>query len=103
MSCSTEWTTRDSPRATAATANYYEAVPIEIARTPQALLALEMNRAPLPVEHGAPVRIRLETQLGYKMVKWVKAIEFVDDPTRIGMGQGGYREDQLFYANAPGI
>lgn len=83
--------------------HYYEAVPIEIARTPQALLALEMNRAPLPVEHGAPARIRLETQLGYKMVKWVKAIEFVDDPTRIGMGQGGYREDQLFYANAPGI
>ncbi|MET8429567.1 molybdopterin-dependent oxidoreductase [Nocardia sp. NPDC004860] len=82
---------------------FYEAVPITIARGPQALLALEMNGAPLPIEHGAPLRLRLENQLGYKMVKWIKAIEFVDDITDIGMGQGGYREDQLFYSNSPGI
>lgn len=83
--------------------HYYEAVPIFLARRTQALLALEMNGAPLPVEHGAPLRVRFETQLGYKMVKWIKAIEFVDDVTTIGMGQGGYREDQLYYANAAGI
>ncbi|KZM69879.1 molybdopterin-dependent oxidoreductase [Nocardia terpenica] len=82
---------------------FYEAVPIAIARAPQALLAMEMNGAPLPIEHGAPLRLRLENQLGYKMVKWIKAIEFVDDITEIGMGQGGYREDQLHYANAAGI
>ncbi|MGO4617145.1 molybdopterin-dependent oxidoreductase [Nocardia sp. 2YAB30] len=82
---------------------YYEAVPLTIARQAQAMLALEMNGIPLPVEHGAPVRARFETQLGYKMVKWIKAIEFIDDPAAIGMGQGGYREDQLFYSNAAGI
>jgi DMSO/TMAO reductase YedYZ molybdopterin-dependent catalytic subunit len=62
-----------------------------------------MNRAPLPVQHGAPVRLRVETLLGFKMVKWVKAIEFVADYTEIGQGQGGWREDQQFYATAAGI
>ena len=62
-----------------------------------------MNGAPLPVEHGAPVRLRLETQLGFKMVKWVVGIEFVTDVTDIGQGMGGWREDQQFYANAAGI
>ena len=83
--------------------HFYEAVPIFLARHTQSLLALEMNGAPLPVEHGAPLRVRFETQLGYKMTKWVKAVEFVDDIATIGMGQGGYREDQLRYANAAGI
>ncbi|WP_063034876.1 molybdopterin-dependent oxidoreductase [Nocardia grenadensis] len=82
---------------------FYEAVPMSIVRAPQALLAMEMNGAPLPIEHGAPLRLRLENQLGYKMVKWIEAIEFVDDITEIGMGQGGYREDQLYYGNTPGI
>ncbi|WP_067805681.1 molybdopterin-dependent oxidoreductase [Nocardia beijingensis] len=82
---------------------FYEAVPMPIARAPQALLAMEMNGAPLPIEHGAPLRLRLENQLGYKMVKWIEAVEFVDDIEHIGMGHGGYREDQLYYANAPGI
>ena len=57
-----------------------------------------MNGAPLPVEHGAPVRLRVETQLGFKMVKWITAIEFVADVSDIGMGMGGWREDQQFYA-----
>lgn len=83
--------------------HFYEAVPIYLARRTQALLALEMNGGPLPIEHGAPLRVRFETQLGYKMVKWVKVIEFVDDISTIGMGQGGYREDQLYYANAAAI
>lgn len=82
---------------------FYEAVPIFLTRHTQSLLALEMNGAPLPIEHGAPLRVRFETQLGYKMVKWIKAIELVDDVSTIGMGQGGYREDQLYYANAAGI
>ncbi|HEU0087464.1 MAG TPA: molybdopterin-dependent oxidoreductase [Pseudonocardiaceae bacterium] len=82
---------------------FYEAAPIHLAQDNQAILALEMNGGPLPVEHGAPVRVRLENQLGYKMAKWIKAIEFVDDISMIGMGQGGYREDQMYYANAAGI
>ena len=82
---------------------YYGAIPLHLAADPQTILALDMNGAALPVEHGAPIRIRIETQLGFKMVKWIKAIEFVDDTAGIGQGQGGWREDQQYYANAAGI
>jgi DMSO/TMAO reductase YedYZ molybdopterin-dependent catalytic subunit len=61
-----------------------------------------MNGKALPVEHGAPLRLRVETQLGFKMVKWLRSIEFVDDYRRIGDGLGGYREDiQHFGVGAP--
>jgi DMSO/TMAO reductase YedYZ molybdopterin-dependent catalytic subunit/thiosulfate reductase cytochrome b subunit len=82
---------------------YYGTLPIHLADDPQTILALEMNGAPLPVEHGAPVRLRVETQLGFKMVKWVTGIELVADVTQIGQGMGGWREDQQFYASAAGI
>lgn len=82
---------------------YYESIPLYLLAKPQAILALDMNDAPLPIEHGAPVRLRLETQLGFKMVKWVRAIEFVADYRQIGMGQGGWREDHQFYADEAGI
>ncbi|MGH3783604.1 MAG: molybdopterin-dependent oxidoreductase [Pseudonocardiaceae bacterium] len=82
---------------------FYGSVPLALATNPQTILALEMNGAPLPIEHGAPVRLRIETQLGFKMVKWIKVIEFVTDTADIGMGQGGFREDQQYYANAAGI
>jgi thiosulfate reductase cytochrome b subunit len=82
---------------------FYGTVPIFLAFKPQSILALEMNGKPLPVEHGAPARVRIETQLGFKMVKWVKAIRLVESYAQIGQGQGGWREDQQFYANAAGI
>lgn len=82
---------------------FYGTIPVHLAKNPQSILVLEMNGESLPIEHGAPVRVRLETQLGFKMVKWVCAIEFVEDYRDIGLGQGGWREDQQFYANAAGI
>lgn len=82
---------------------FYGTIPLYLAANPQTILALEMNGAPLPVQHGAPVRLRIETQLGFKMVKWIMAIEFVADTGDIGMGMGGWREDQQYYANAAGI
>jgi DMSO/TMAO reductase YedYZ molybdopterin-dependent catalytic subunit len=82
---------------------FYGIIPLYLAFKPQTILALEMNDEPLPVEHGAPVRLRIETQLGFKMVKWVRAVEFVEDYAAIGQGQGGWREDQQYYANAAGI
>jgi DMSO/TMAO reductase YedYZ molybdopterin-dependent catalytic subunit/thiosulfate reductase cytochrome b subunit len=82
---------------------FYGTIPMYLATNPQTILAMEMNGKPLPIEHGAPIRLRIETQLGFKMVKWVRAIEFVDDYSTIGQGQGGWREDQQFYANAAGI
>ncbi len=41
------------------------------------ILAYEMNGAPVSVPHGAPLRLRCENELGFKMVKWIAAIEFV--------------------------
>jgi DMSO/TMAO reductase YedYZ molybdopterin-dependent catalytic subunit len=82
---------------------FYETIPLHLASNPQTILALEMNGSPLPVEHGAPLRVRIETQLGFKMVKWICGIEFVEDINDIGMGMGGWREDQQFYADAAGI
>jgi thiosulfate reductase cytochrome b subunit len=82
---------------------YYGTLPIYLALKPQSILALELNGRPLPVVHGAPVRLRVETQLGFKMVKWIKSIELVRSYTEIGQGQGGWREDQHYYSSAAGI
>jgi methionine sulfoxide reductase catalytic subunit len=76
---------------------YYEVIDLEIAAHPQTILAYEMNRQPLPVPHGAPLRLRVENQLGYKMAKWIHRLEFVDSFKRIGKGQGGWRDDVLHY------
>jgi methionine sulfoxide reductase catalytic subunit len=77
--------------------HYYEAIDLETARKAQVILAYEMNGAPLPVAHGAPLRLRIEHQLGYKMAKWVHRIELVADYRGIGKGQGGWRDDVLNY------
>ena len=61
------------------------------------ILAYEMNGAPLTVLHGAPLRLRCENELGFKMVKWIAAIELVHDFAHLGAGQGGYNEDHEFY------
>ena len=53
-----------------------------------------MNFAPLPVEHGAPLRLRVERQLGYKMAKYIMRIEAIDDFTKISRGRGGFWEDR---------
>jgi len=53
-----------------------------------------MNFAPLPVEHGAPLRLRLERQLGYKMAKYVMRIEAIDGFATIARGRGGFWEDR---------
>ena len=69
---------------------------------PQTILAYEMNGQALPIEHGAPLRLRVETQLGYKMAKYITKIEFVTSLKEIGGGKGGYWED-LGYAWYAGI
>jgi DMSO/TMAO reductase YedYZ molybdopterin-dependent catalytic subunit len=61
------------------------------------ILAYEMNGAPVSVLHGAPLRLRCENELGFKMVKWIAAIEFVHDFADLGAGRGGYNEDHEFY------
>ena len=73
---------------------YYESIGLDDARHVQTLLAYELNDEPLPVANGAPIRLRVERQLGYKMAKYVMAIEVVDSFANIGEGNGGYWEDQ---------
>jgi DMSO/TMAO reductase YedYZ molybdopterin-dependent catalytic subunit len=68
---------------------YYESIDLEDAFHPQTILAYEINSAPLPVPHGAPLRLRVERQLGYKMAKYVMRVEAVEDFTTIGAGRGG--------------
>jgi len=45
---------------------------------PQASLAYGMNGRNLPIAHGAPVRLRVENQLGYKSLKFVQRIVVSD-------------------------
>lgn len=73
---------------------YYESVDLEDAVHPQTILAYGMNGRSLPIEHGAPIRLRVERQLGYKQAKYVMRIELVESLDGIGGGRGGYWEDQ---------
>ena len=56
---------------------YYSVIDLDLARAPQTLLAYDMNGQPLPTAFGAPLRLRLENQLGYKMVKWIRSMELI--------------------------
>lgn len=82
---------------------FYGTIHIDLAQDPQTILAYEMNGEPLPIAHGAPLRLRVETQLGFMMVKYIKRIEFIADYKNIGQGQGGWREDHQFYSPEAGI
>ncbi len=73
---------------------YYESIDLDDARHEQTILAYELNDAPLPVPNGAPIRLRVERQLGYKHAKYITGIEFVASFAAIGGGRGGYWEDQ---------
>jgi len=72
---------------------YYESIDITEARHPQTLLAWMLNDAVLPVANGAPLRLRVERQLGYKHAKYLRRIELVGTFDGIGDGNGGYWED----------
>jgi len=55
---------------------------------PQTILAYGMNGGDLPIAHGAPVRLRVERQLGYKSLKYVSDIEAVARVDGLGQGRG---------------
>ena len=75
-------------------AKYYESIDLVDAIHPQTMLAYELNGETLPVANGAPVRLRVERQLGYKMAKYVKAIDAVDSFATLNGGKGGFWEDR---------
>lgn len=75
-------------------ARYYESVDLVDAFHPQTILAHALNGAPLSVGHGAPLRLRVERQLGYKHAKYLMRIEAVTTLAGIGRGKGGFWEDR---------
>jgi DMSO/TMAO reductase YedYZ molybdopterin-dependent catalytic subunit len=76
------------------TGRYYESLDLVDAVHPQTILAYAMNGQPLAVQHGAPIRLRVERQLGYKQAKYVMRIEVVDRFDKISGGHGGFWEDR---------
>jgi DMSO/TMAO reductase YedYZ molybdopterin-dependent catalytic subunit len=73
---------------------YYESIDLIDAYHPQTILAYAMNDRVLPVAHGAPLRLRVERQLGYKQAKYIMRIEAVADYKHLGRGNGGFWEDR---------
>jgi len=76
---------------------YYDCHPIENMYHHQTILAYGLNGAPLNESHGAPVRLRDEVELGFKMVKWIEAVEFLESYDHVGGGYGGYNEDHEYF------
>jgi DMSO/TMAO reductase YedYZ molybdopterin-dependent catalytic subunit len=73
---------------------YYESIDLIDAFHPQTILAYEMNGKPVPMANGAPLRLRVERQLGYKMAKFIRRIEAVESFAHIADGHGGYWPDR---------
>ncbi|MEO5613335.1 MAG: molybdopterin-dependent oxidoreductase [Cypionkella sp.] len=82
---------------------YYESIDLVDAFHPQTILAHTMNDSPLSVGHGAPLRLRVERQLGYKQAKYIMRIEATATLTGTGLGKGGFWEDQIGYDWYAGI
>jgi DMSO/TMAO reductase YedYZ molybdopterin-dependent catalytic subunit len=82
---------------------YYESCDLDDAFHPQTIVAHQLNGEPLPVRNGAPLRMRLERQLGYKHAKYLTGIEAVASLDAVGSGKGGYWEDRAGYQWYAGI
>ncbi len=82
---------------------YYDTQRLDNVLRPSCLLALRMNGEPLSAVYGAPLRLRVENQLGYKMVKWIERIEFVESVKQVGKGEGGSNEDDEYFDLLPNI
>ncbi len=76
------------------TGQYYESIDLIDAFHPQTILAHSLNDALLTIGHGAPLRLRVERQLGYKHAKYVMRIEVTDRLDKLGRGKGGFWEDR---------
>ena len=84
-------------------ARYYESIDLIDAFHPQSIMAHRLNDAALPVKNGAPLRLRVERQLGYKNAKYVQQIEAVHSLANVYGGHGGFWEDSANYAWYAGI
>ena len=75
---------------------YYESIDLIDAFHPQTILAYDMNGAPLGIPYGAPLRVRLERQLDYKMAKYIMRIEALESFQHIAGGRGSYWADRNY-------
>ncbi len=82
---------------------YYESIDLTDAFHPQTILAWQMNGQPLTIGHGAPLRLRVERQLGYKQAKYIMRIEARANLAGLYGGKGGYWEDNAGYQWYAGI
>ena len=82
---------------------YYDTQSIDSVLKAECLLASQMNGRPLPKVYGAPLRLRVENQLGYKMVKWIERIEFIQSEKQLGKEEGGKNEDDEYFDLLPNI
>lgn len=82
---------------------YYDTQRLENVLQAECLLATKMNGHPLPAVYGAPLRLRVENQLGYKMVKWIDRIDFIESEKLLGAGEGGKNEDDEYFDLLPNI
>ena len=82
---------------------YYESIDMVEAYHPQTIIAHALNGEPLPEKNGAPLRARIERQLGYKHAKYLTGIEAVASLDDIGRGKGGFWEDLAGYQWYAGI
>jgi DMSO/TMAO reductase YedYZ molybdopterin-dependent catalytic subunit len=83
----------DGSDQSAPQSTYYESLDLAEAMHAQTILAYELNDNPLPIANGAPLRLRVERQLGYKHAKYLMRIDLVDRLDNIRGGKGGYWED----------
>jgi len=84
----------DYERSSDGSGRYYESIDVIDAFHPQTILAYRLNGRDLPVANGAPLRLRVERQLGYKQAKYLMRIEMVESFAMIGAGRGGFWEDR---------
>jgi DMSO/TMAO reductase YedYZ molybdopterin-dependent catalytic subunit len=86
-----------------ATQPYYESIDMVDAFHPQTILAFALNDQPLSIANGAPLRLRVERQLGYKQAKYLMRIQAVESLKDIYGGKGGFWEDTAGYEQFAGI
>jgi len=82
---------------------YYESIDLIDAFHPQTILAWALNDRYLQIPNGAPLRLRVERQLGYKQAKYLMRIEARDSLAGLWHGKGGFWEDSNDYEWYAGI
>ena len=71
----------------------WDSIDMADALHPQTLLAYGMNGEALPPGHGAPLRLRVSRQLGYKNIKYLYGLTLTDSMSKFGLGLGGSATD----------